>query len=77
MMFIDMTTQLIPLMAALDAVLVFAAAAIAVSAWNHQRASFTSRAARERRASAVVGFSNSVPASAGDTPSDTSVSEAA
>ena len=76
MMFIDMTAQLGSVLAALDVVLVFAAAAIAVSAWHNQRASITSAAPNESR-TAVVGFSNSVPASASDTPSDTSISEAA
>jgi len=77
MMFIDMTAELGSLLTALDVALVLAAVAIAVSARNSQRASLTSSAARTTTETAIVGFSNSVPASAVDMPSDTSVPEAA
>jgi hypothetical protein len=77
MMIIDMTSQLGSLMAALDVVLVFAASAVAVSVWHAQSASFRSPTNRSATKLAVVGSSTSAPASAGDAPSDTSVSEAA
>jgi hypothetical protein len=74
MMLIDMTAQLGSLMMAIDAVLVFAATAIAVSAWHAQSASLRSQS--PARKLAVVG-SSGVPATTGDAPSDTSVPEAA
>ena len=77
MMFIDMTSQLGSLLVGLDVILVFAATVIAVNAWQSQRAFFTSRSTRTEPASAVVGSSSSVPASAGHTPSDTALPEAA
>jgi len=70
-MFIDMTAQLGSLFVWLDAVLVFAATAIAVSAWHAQRASFASRLGTTPKL-AVVGHS-----STGHAPSDSSVPEAA
>jgi len=76
MMFIDLTAQLGSLMVWLDVVLVFAATAIAVSAWHAQRASFASRAGGTTPRLAVVGHSDA-PTSSGDAPSDTSVPEAA
>lgn len=77
MMLIDMTAQLGSLMMAMDAVLVFAATAIAVSAWHAQIASLRSQAKSPVRRLAVVGTSFGVPPTTGDAPSDTSVPEAA
>ena len=78
MMLIDLTAQLGSLMMALDAVLVFAATAIAVSAWHAQRASIPSpRLGSSVRTLAVVGRSSGAPATTGAASSDTSVSEAA
>ena len=77
MMLIDMTSQLGSLLVALDVVLVFAATAIAVNVWHHQRASFTARSTRTEPTLAVVGPSSSVSVPTGDAPSDTSLPEAA
>ena len=76
MMFIDMTTQLGSLLAALDVVLVMAATAIAASAWHHQCAYFASPVADNPSTQAVVGCSSSAPATE-EAPSDPTISEAA
>ena len=77
MMLIDLTAQLSSLMMALDVVLVFAATAIAVSAWHAQRASTPSRVDNPVRTLAVVGRSSGAPTTTGAASSDTSIPEAA
>jgi hypothetical protein len=77
MVFIDMTAELSSVLIGVNVLLVIAGAAIAVSAWFNQGASFPVRDARTRTEPAVVVSSSSAPSPEDeDAPSD-SIPEAA